>query len=338
MPLTSAAAERLARESATRSFELAADALRRDWGVSWDRRQIQRWSEKMGDALVAQRDQEHLAFLSGHPPAAPANPPELLIIGPDGGRVQFREPNPDTGTRWRENKVLTVSSYLPGNGLDRAPERLTTTYLATMGGVKEFSEMCLMEAWRRGLCQAKQVIALADCGTWIATVLDQVCPGAVRIADWAHAEEYLHDAAGAWKGKGTPEAHALAEKLKTHLWEGRVREVIGALKSGVRQKGTPRANDAHDHPRRVLARTQSYFENNQAFMKYPEYRAKGWPIGSGVTEAGVKQFNKRVKGSEQFWSEEGVETILALRASYQSQDDRWTRYWHDRHAYFKKAA
>jgi hypothetical protein len=48
---------------------------------------------------------------------------------------------------------------------------------------------------------------------------------------------------------------------------------------------------------------------------YPHYRAKGWPIGSGVTEAGVKQFNKRVKGSEQFWHEEGVEPILALRAA-----------------------
>ena len=42
-------------------------------------------------------------------------------------------------------------------------------------------------------------------------------------------------------------------------------------------------------------------------MDYPRYRAKGWPVGSGVTEAGVKQFNKRVKGTEQFWTEEGVE-------------------------------
>jgi hypothetical protein len=32
-----------------------------------------------------------------------------------------------------------------------------------------------------------------------------------------------------------------------------------------------------------------------------------------VTEAGVKQFNKRVKGTEQFWDEAGIEPILTLR-------------------------
>jgi hypothetical protein len=62
-------------------------------------------------------------------------------------------------------------------------------------------------------------------------------------------------------------------------------------------------------------------------MRYPEYRAKGWPIGSGVTEAAVKQFNKRVKGTEQFWRESLVEPILMLRAAWISQDDRWNRYW-----------
>jgi hypothetical protein len=61
--------------------------------------------------------------------------------------------------------------------------------------------------------------------------------------------------------------------------------------------------------------------------------AGGWPIGSGVTEAGVKQCNKRVKGSEQFWTEHGVETILALRASWISQDQRWERYWANRPAH-----
>jgi hypothetical protein len=33
-------------------------------------------------------------------------------------------------------------------------------------------------------------------------------------------------------------------------------------------------------------------------MMYDVYRGKGWPIGSGNTEAGVKTFNKRVKGTE----------------------------------------
>ena len=47
----------------------------------------------------------------------------------------------------------------------------------------------------------------------------------------------------------------------------------------------------------------------------------------------MKQFNKRVKGTEQFWSEAGVETILSLRGTWISQDERWERYWATRPAY-----
>jgi hypothetical protein len=74
-------------------------------------------------------------------------------------------------------------------------------------------------------------------------------------------------------------------------------------------------------------------------MHYDEYRRKGWPIGSANVEAGVKCFNQRVKGTEQFWRQEGVEAILALRALWMSQDQRWDRYWANRPAYaFAQAA
>ena len=51
----------------------------------------------------------------------------------------------------------------------------------------------------------------------------------------------------------------------------------------------------------------------------------------------LKQFNKRVKGTEQFWTEEGVESILALRSLWLSQDGRWNRHWETRPAYLKAA-
>jgi hypothetical protein len=66
-------------------------------------------------------------------------------------------------------------------------------------------------------------------------------------------------------------------------------------------------------------------------------RRKGWPIGSGVTESAARQFNKRVKGTEQFWSMPGVESILSLRAVWLSQDRGWKWYWNTRPAYSKAA-
>ena len=95
----------------------------------------------------------------------------------------------------------------------------------------------------------------------------------------------------------------------------------------------PQDGDPPGHPRRVLHQNVGYFTKHKDHMGYPRFRANGWPVGSGVTEAGVKQFNKRVKGTEQFWSPAGIEPILALRASWVSQDERWDRYWANRPAY-----
>lgn len=117
------------------------------------------------------------------------------------------------------------------------------------------------------------------------------------------------------------------------VWDGRVDDVIAALSEASRRPGDPLDRDPPGHPRRVLKQNVGYFTRHKGHMNYPEYRRRGWPIGSGVTEAAVKQFNKRVKGSEQFWTEAGVETILSLRASWISQDQRWERYWANRHAY-----
>lgn len=72
-------------------------------------------------------------------------------------------------------------------------------------------------------------------------------------------------------------------------------------------------------------------------MRYAEYRAKGWPIGSGPTEAAIKQMNKRIKGTEMFWSRDGLKAIIALRTLWNCQDLRWDRYWNNRSAYGRAA-
>ena len=56
-----------------------------------------------------------------------------------------------------------------------------------------------------------------------------------------------------------------------------------------------------------------------------DHRIVGWPIGSGVAKSAVKLFNKRVKGTEQFWNVPQVASILSLRALWLSQDGRWSR-------------
>ena len=214
---------------------------------------------------------------------------------------------------------------------------MVTTYVATMGDTQAFGRLVRLEAERRGLRQAATVLVMGDAGNWIDPLNERERLADQRIVDYYHASEHLHEAGRAAWGRETPEAAGLAERLEDHLWNGQREEMIAVLQEHAKRLGPPRASDGADHPRRVLANNVGYFQAHQRQMDYPRYRAKGWPIGSRVAESGVKLFNKRVKGTEQFWNPPQVESILSLRALWLSQDGRWSRYWNNRPAYPKAA-
>ena len=331
--LSPRAAERICRESAQKAFDEAAKSLNMDWNTTLDGKQLQRWSEALGRGMVARRDRQSQAYREGRYPQGPANAPQLLVIGMDGGRWQAREKNAETDSRWREDKVLTVSSYVPGDGKDRKPAALVRTQVATSRDAEAFGTIARVEAERRGYRQAQTVIALGDGGNWIDPLLEREFHVQTRIIDWYHASQHLWDCAKTIHGPQTPAASTLAQRLETWLWDGKVGKVLQTLSEHARQLGQPQPADPPQHPRRVLSQNVGYFTRHQSHMDYPRYRSNGWPIGSGETEAAVKQFNKRVKGTEQFWTEAGIEPILCLRATWLSQDDRWQRYWENRPAY-----
>jgi len=324
----------VSREAALQPFDRAAVALNEDWHTNLDGKQIQRWAEPAGARLARERDAEVRESESGRPPEPPENPPEILAIGLDGGRIQMREKDRETGLRWREDKVAAVTSYLPTAD---GPKPLVTTYVATMEKAEAFGRLARVEAERRGLCRAAQVLVLGDGGNWIDSVVAREFQKATRILDWYHAAEHLHDCARAVHGPEDPRTKRLAEKLKGWLWNGRTDRVIRELERLSRRLGAPRDADGPEDPRRVLANNVTYFRRNAPHMNYPEYRARGWPIGSGNVESGIKQFNKRVKGTEQFWQPPGAEAILCLRGLWLDQDDRWKRYWNSRPAYIRAA-
>ena len=62
---------------------------------------------------------------------------------------------------------------------------------------------------------------------------------------------------------------------------------------------------------RVVAEALTYLRNNKDRMRYDQYRKAGLPITSSHMESTVKMFNRRVKGTEKFWSENGAEADLA---------------------------
>jgi len=208
--LSPRAAERVCRESGQKTFDEAAKSLNVDWQTTLDGKQLQRWSEGLGRAMVVRRDRQSQAYREGHYPQGPANAPQLLVIGMDGGRWQGREKDADGDSRWREDKVLTVSSYVPGNGGDRKPQALVRTQVATRRDAGAFGTMARVEAERRGYRQAQTVIAIGDGGNWIDPLLEREFRVRQRVIDWYHASEHLWDCAKAIHGPQTPAAAALA--------------------------------------------------------------------------------------------------------------------------------
>ncbi len=61
-------------------------------------------------------------------------------------------------------------------------------------------------------------------------------------------------------------------------------------------------------------------------MKYDEYLAKGYPIGSGVIEGTCRSFVKdRMELAGMRWSEIGAESMLELRSI--KVNGKWDDYW-----------
>jgi hypothetical protein len=325
--LSPKAAARIAREAANHSFDNAARALNIDWKMEWDGKQIQRWAEALGQTLVDARDKELKAFKKGILPACKANEHELLVIGMDGGRVQTREKSQETGSRWKEDKVLTITSCLKGDGKEKPPKKLLSTFVATMGDARAFSPLARMEAERRGIRNAVEVIGIHDGGNWIDPLWEERFGCHARILDYYHALEHLNDSAKAAFPSDAAEARTLGNNLETLLWDGKTDLLLAKLGELSSQAGEPSESDPASHPRKVLAQNVGYFQKHRDQIDYPTYRARGWPIGSGITESGVKLFGKRVKGTEQFWNVEGAETILALKSKWLSEDEESKYYW-----------
>lgn len=253
--LSPKAAQKVAREATTQAYDPAARALNEDWGTHYDGTQIRRWAIRLGQKVADLRAAEVVAYEQGQRPRGPAQAPELLVIGLDGGRVQGREKDPDSGSRWREDKVMTLTSYQPGDGQERAPEALVTTCVATMGDSQAFGKLARVEAERRGVRQARRVLNISDGAAWIDTQHQEHFARHERIVDWYHAAEHLHDQAQAVYPQDERRRQQLAHDLVTLLWRGQTPGLIRVLAAHAHHLGPPRDSDPPGHPRRWRPRT-----------------------------------------------------------------------------------
>lgn len=69
----------------------------------------------------------------------------------------------------------------------------------------------------------------------------------------------------------------------------------------------------------------NYIAERRTMIRYPEFRARGWQIGSGPTEAQCKSGTQRLKGRGRRWDRLNAEAVMALDCLDSSQ--AWNLYW-----------
>ena len=99
--------------------------------------------------------------------------------------------------------------------------------------------------------------------------------------------------------------------------EERIKTLVAELLAEEKAAGTARAE---------VATSLGYLTNQRSRMKYAKYRQRGLPITSSPMESTIKQINRRIKGTEKFWSE-GANPMLHLVADRRSQTTVCERFW-----------
>jgi hypothetical protein len=208
------------------------------------------------------------------------------------------------------------------------PELRTT--VATRAPAKRFKAILVQAAWALGFATAKRKAFVADGAAVNWTTHKKWFSDFVAILDFIHALSYIFAAAMA--GKAFRDGWETYVTWIQEVWSGQVERVITALESRQSELGQPTKDEPETSPRRIIATTLGYLRTHKARMCYNAYRCAGLPLTSCHVESTVKLFNRRVKGSEKFWSEEGAEAILQLRSDYLSETEPLTEFWERRQA------
>jgi len=222
-------------------------------------------------------------------------------------------------------KSLEDSSTI--QAIDWRPKRLVRTVLASMAEAKEFGRQMQREAKRRLFFESPAKAFLGDGLPWNWSIWKERFSDFMPILDFIHALSYVFSAAKIVFPESPTDAWNQYLVWMRGCWRGEVGQVLDELRIWQAKLGQPPADAVDQDPRKIVAKTITYLENNRDRMRYDEYRRHGLPVTTAWMESLVKEMNYRVKGTEMWWNDpEGAEAILQIRAASLSEDDRLARH------------
>lgn len=298
--------EALVRLATWMSFEHACELLSDLLGIQVSASSSRRFTYQAGQAALAvqQAEEDRIREDLPEPPTGTAR----QMISADGAFVLL------VGGEWAEVKTLVVAEVEQHEQAE--VETTQTSSFSRLADAGTFSQQAVVELHRRGVERAEAVCAVTDGAEWIQGLVDEQCPTALRILDFAHGAEYVSAIGQAATEAGSTLAPEWLEQMLHDLKHEGPEPVLAALRALQVQHPTVA----------LLGEKLAYLEKRERHMQYPSYQQAGWPIGSGMVESANKLVvEARLKGAGRHWERTHVNRMLVLRNTVCNQ--RWQETW-----------
>jgi len=315
------------------SFQQTAENLARAAHLSVSKETLRQLIEQEGRSVLEAQRRGELAPLWQAGDCRVAEGKTRLYLGCDGVLVPLITDSEKQKRRARIRQKRQRSGRRCGPlpprkpGADQAYKEFKVALLydqeqtrryvaATAGDHAAAGRLMQRMASRMKLGDADETIANVDGAPWIRNEIELYGLVQVLGLDYYHLRENVQRARLAVFGED--------ETGKT--WRDEIMDLFyeqgydAAWNRLVQWRGTLRGRK-----RAAADRLLGYVAERRTMIRYPEFRQRGWQIGSGPTEAQCKTSTQRLKGRGRRWDRRHAEAIMALDCLDSS--DAWNLYW-----------
>lgn len=322
------------------SFVKAAENLERVGQIRLGREWLREIVEGEGRAVVAQREAGTVRpDWEAQDCVVSAGGPTRVMTGADGVMVpvitlaeQQKRREHQAKKRAKEKRPASrpKNNHRRQRGADQGYKefKIGTFYnqsrehqyaFGTSGNHHELGRLLRREAAKLKLDTAAEKFSLSDAAKWIRGQMQVQLPMLdAMILDFYHFAEHVGLAGHTCFGEESPAAAEWIRRLLTTAKTDGPTAVLLKIRETAKPIRAPRKRTA-------LHKLEQYVQARCDMLDYPAFLAKGWDIGSGVTEAFCKTLTARLKGSGMRWHRRNAEAMMALAALAHS--NLWNSYW-----------
>lgn len=218
-------------------------------------------------------------------------------------RRPLRRMKPGADGAWKEFKVMCFYSE------DHQHQQVSVTRHNNVVAGK----ILRRDANRLGFSQASERIGNIDGAPWIREQYAlQLAELEALGLDFYHLSKHLHEAQRSIYGAESAAGQTwLEEMLHCFKHEGYAAAWERLVPWRETWKHSPQKKQAADE-------LLHYVSERREMIRYPEFRANGWQIGSGPTEAQCELSVDRLKGHGRRWDQDNAEAVAALDCLHRS--------------------